>query len=96
MTDDDHSVLFTELYIAIGGNEIVNARFGMNRSPLKYIFRCDGIELDFREGGALFIYPRALSIIERGTDQEMVLEDIFQHSLRDSVIGNTEREKTGQ
>ena len=68
----------------------------MDQSPLENIFWGDGIELRFREDSAPLIRPRKFGFVQRCTDQEMVLEDIFQRSLRDRVIRNAKHEKTGK
>lgn len=43
--DDEHPMLLSELYIAVGGPKVVTVRARVDRSPLQHVFGTDGVKL---------------------------------------------------
>ena len=96
MADNDHPVLLSEFYIAIGGSKIIIARLGMDHFPFENIFRRDRVELGFCEKRADLICSRKLGLVQRGADEESILEDFFQLCLSNGMPGRTIRKNADQ
>ena len=86
----EHSVLFAKLDKAIGGSKVVSTWLGVDQPPFQNVLRSDGVEVSGHDFHPASIFSEDLAPIERGTDQKVVLEDVFKRSLWRCCPRNTE------
>ena len=79
--DDEHPVLLAKLDKTIGSSKVVFIRLRMDQRPLENIFRSDAVEVSADNPSPARVFFKDLSPVERRTNLEVTLKNIFQRSL---------------